>query len=97
MLARHAIKTTDKDKMLTFEMYRHRKILHLNWTMKVTSRVVRNRLNIKADLMQTVMKRKLGLFGYICRTEDSRKIKSVMSVSKKLGIMDGKGRRGGPN
>src|SRR6218665_1593340 len=43
-------------------------------------------------MMQTIMKRKLGLFGYICRLENSRKIKSVM-----LGIMDGKGRRGRPN
>src|SRR6218665_651918 len=53
---------------------------------------VRIRLNIKTDLMQTIMKRKLGLFGHICRMENSRKIKSVM-----LGIMDGKGRRGRPN
>ena len=41
--------------------------------------------------MQTIMKRKLGLFGHICRMEDSREIKSAM-----LGIM-GKGRRGRPN
>jgi len=42
--------------------------------------------------MQTVMKRKLVLFGNIYRMEDSRKIKSVMLV-----IMDGKGRLGRPN
>ena len=33
------------------------------------------KLNIKAEMMQTVMKRKLGLFGHICRMEDSRKSK----------------------
>jgi len=33
--------------------------------MKVTNREVRKRLNIEADLMQTVMKRKPGLFGHI--------------------------------
>jgi len=55
--------------------------------MKVTNRKARKRLKIKADLMQTVMKRKLVLFGHIRRMEDSRKIKSVM-----LGIMDVKGR-----
>src|SRR6218665_2072383 len=38
------------------------------------------------------MKRKMGLFGHICRMEDSRKIKGVM-----LELMDGKGRRGRPN
>src|SRR6218665_2312086 len=86
------IKKTDKDKILAFEMYCYRRMLHLNWTMKVTNKEVRKRLNIKTDLMQTIMKRKLGLFGHICRMENSRKIKSVM-----LGIMDGKGRRGRPN
>jgi len=48
---------------MAFEMYCYRRILHLNWTMKVTNKEVRKRLNIKADLVQTVMKRKLGLFG----------------------------------
>ena len=60
--------------------------------MKVTNREVQKRLNIKADLMQTVKTGKLGLFGHICRMEDSRKIKSVM-----LAIMDGKRRCGRPN
>jgi len=57
--------------------------------VKVANREVRKRLNLKADLMQTVMKRKLGVFGHICKMEDSRKIKSVM-----LGILGGKGRHG---
>src|SRR6218665_423100 len=86
------IKKTDKDKILAFEMYCYRRMLHLNWTMKVTNMEVRKRLNIKTDLMQTIMKRKFGLFEHICRMENSRKIKSVM-----LGITDGKGRRGRPN
>src|SRR6218665_3429152 len=60
--------------------------------IRAVSNLVRKRLNIKTDLMQTIMKRKLGLFGHICRMENSRKIKSVM-----LGIMEGKGRRGRPN
>ena len=89
------IKKTDKDKIFTFEMYCYRRILHLNWTMKVTNREVRERLkfNIKAELMHTVMKRKRkGLFGHVCRIENSRKMKSVM-----LGIIDGKGRHGRSN
>src|SRR6218665_57303 len=60
--------------------------------MKVTNKKDRKWLNIKTDLMQTIMKRKLGLFGHIYRMENSRKIKSVM-----LGVMDGKERRGRPN
>ena len=29
--------------------------------------------------MQSIMRRKLGLFGHICRMDNSRKIKSVMA------------------
>ena len=29
----------------------HKRILHLNWIMKITNRAVRGRLNIKADLI----------------------------------------------
>jgi len=59
------IKKIDKDTMLTFEMYCYRRILHRNWTIKVTNRVVREMLNIKADLMQTVMNRKLDILNII--------------------------------
>ena len=88
------LKKTDQNRILAFEMYCYRRILHLNWTMKVTNHEVRKRLNIKWDIIQTLMGRKLSLFGHniICRIDDSRKIKSVM-----LGIMDGKARRGRPN
>jgi len=38
MLVRHGqSKQADKDKILV-ELYRYRRILHLNWTMKVPSR-----------------------------------------------------------
>jgi hypothetical protein len=86
------IKKTDHDKILAFEMYCYRRILHLNWTMKVTNKEVRRRLHIKEDLIQSVMRRKLGLFGHICRMDNNRKIKTVM-----MGMMDGSGRRGRPN
>src|SRR6218665_2497995 len=49
------------------------------------------RLNIKKDLMQAVMRRKLGLFGHICRMKNNRKIKDVM-----MGMMEGTRRRGSP-
>src|SRR5437870_848373 len=47
--------------------------------------------NVKENLVQVVMRRKLSLFGHICRMENERKIKSVM-----LGSMDGRGKRGRP-
>lgn len=86
------IKKVDREKILAFEMYCYRRMLHLNWKMKVTNKEIRSKLNIKEDLMQRVMGRKLGLFGHICRMDDDRKIKNVM-----LGIMEGKGRRGRPS
>src|SRR6218665_3451949 len=41
--------------------------------------------------MQAVMRKKLGLFGHVCRMKNNRKIKDVMT-----GMMEGTGRRGRP-
>ena len=81
----------DRAKILAFEMYCYRRILHITWTMKVTNKEVRRRLDIRGDIMQSIMRRKLSLFGHICRMDDGRKIKTVM-----LGSMDGGNRRGRP-
>ena len=85
------LKKDDCNKILAFEMYCYRRILRISWIQKVTNVEVRRRLEIREDLLQKVMKRKLGLFGHICRMGNERKIKSVM-----LGSMDGTGRRGRP-
>ena len=69
------LKKIDKDKLLAFEMYCYRSILRLSWTQKVKNIEVRERLNIKDDLIQVIMSRKLKLFGHIMRMENSRKIK----------------------
>jgi len=57
----------------------------------VTNGEIRKRLNIKKDLMQAVMRRKLGLFGHVCRMKNKIKIKDVM-----MGMVEGIGRRGRP-
>ena len=41
--------------------------------------------------MQAVMRRKLELFGHVCRMKNNRKIKDVM-----MEMMEGTGRRGRP-
>src|SRR6218665_1008645 len=69
------IKQTYKDKILAFEMYCYRRMSHLNWTMKVTNKEARKRLNIKTDLMQTIMKRKLGLFEHNMQNGEQQKNK----------------------
>ena len=85
-------KKDDRNKLLAFEMYCYRRILRLSWTERITNLVVRSRLNIREDIIQMIMRRKMTLFGHICRMNDKRKVKSVM-----LGIMDGTGRKGRPN
>jgi len=57
----------------------------------VTNGQIMKRLNIKKDLMQAVMRRKLGLFGHVCRMRNNRNIKDVMT-----GMMEGTERRGRP-
>src|SRR6218665_1251129 len=42
--------------------------------------------------MQAVMRRKLGLFGHVCRMKNNRKIKDVMTR-----MLEGTGRRGRPS
>jgi len=63
-------------KILAFEMYCYRRLLQINWTQKVTNGEIRKWLNIKKDLMQAVMCRKLGLFGHVCRIKNNRKSKT---------------------
>ena len=53
------LKKGDKDKILAFEMFCYRRILRISWTQKVKNAQVGNRLNIKEDLVQVIMKRKL--------------------------------------
>ena len=85
-------KKADKDRILAFEMYCYRRVLRIRWMQKVKNEEVRRRLDVKENLMQVIMKRKLGLFGHVCRMDDSRKIKSVM-----FGMMNGNTRRGRPS
>ena len=85
------LKKTDRDKILAFEMYCYRWILQIRRTQKIRNAEIRNRLNIREDLIQEKMRKMLSLFGHITRIDDSRKIKKIM-----VGIMDGANRRARP-
>ena len=52
---------------------------------------VRRRTRRKQNIVQTVMKRKLNLFGHICRMDDGRMVKTVV-----FGMMEGTNRKGRP-
>ena len=85
------MKKTDTKKLRAFEMCCYRKILNVNWIMRMINVEVWRRLNVTENIMQSIMRKKLELFAHIWRMDNSRKIKSGMT-----GMMDGTGREGRP-
>jgi hypothetical protein len=85
------LKETDKKKLLAFEMKCYRRILRINWRDMIRNEDIRKRISKEETIIDTIRKRKLGLFGHICRMNDNRLIKHIL-FSK----MDGKSRRGRP-
>jgi len=69
---------------MSFEMKCYRRILHIHWQLKITNVEIRQRLDIKKNVMQLIMKRKLKLFWHICRMDDNQLVKNVV-----FGIIDG--------
>jgi hypothetical protein len=78
-----------EQKILAFEIKCYRKILRIDWTQKVTNMELYKRICLKENIMQKLIRKKLGLFGHICRMKDDRKIKTLM-----FGRMKGTNRRG---
>ena len=72
------LKKSDRQKLLAFEMYCYRRVLRISWMDKVTNKEVRNRIHAQEDIIQMIMRRKLNLFGHICRMNDKRLIKKIM-------------------
>ena len=52
---------------------------------------IRKRISKEETIIDTIKKRKLGLFGHICRMDDNRLIKHTLFAK-----MNGKSRRGRP-
>ena len=82
---------TDKKKLLTFEVECYRRTLRINWRGMIRSEDISKKISKEKTLIDTIRKRKLRLFGHICRMNDNRLIKHIV-FSK----MDGKSRRGRP-
>lgn len=79
-------------RILTFERKCYRKVLRIGWMQKVTNEELYQRIQLKENLLQKVIQRKLRLFGHICRMHDNRKIKTLV-----FGMMDGSNKRGRPH
>ena len=85
------LKEADKQKLLAFEMRCYRRILKIHWTDMVRNIDIRKQLGADETIIDVIKKRKLRLFGHICRMDNSRMLKHVV-FSK----TDGKSRRGRP-
>src|SRR5207245_10192366 len=79
------LRKADRTALLIFEMYCYRWILHVKRLYKIRNSEIRRRLLVKEDLAQVVMRRKLSLFGHICRMENERKIKCDAGVNGRKG------------
>ena len=85
--------TKDSQKrVLAFERKCYRKILRIGWTQRIHNEEVYRRVEMKENLMQKIIHRKLGMFGHICRMGDERNIKALV-----FGMMEGKNKRGRPH
>ena len=85
------LKSVDERRLLAFEMKCYRRLLKIRWQDKVTNASIRERLQRNETVVDTVKRRKLQLFGHICRMPDDRLPKTVM-----LGMVNGSRPRGRP-
>ena len=69
----------------------YRSMLNIRWYDRVTNIEVLARVEPNYRLRQMLMKRKLGLFGHICRMGDHRLIKTIT-----FGMTGGRRKRGRP-
>ena len=79
-------------KILAFERKCYRKILRICWTQKVSNENLYRRIQVKENLMQNIIQRKLRLFGHICHMNNDRRIKTLM-----FRMIEGKNKKGRPN
>mgnify|MGYP003513168074 FL=1 len=85
------LKEVDRKRLLAFEMKCYRRIMRVSWRDKVTNDSIRRYLSREHTIIETFKRRKLQLFGHICRMDDRRLLKSIM-----LGTVDGSRPRGRP-
>ena len=70
----HALRRFVLDVLLLSVM----RMLRISWTAKARGENIRRKLRIKENIIQTIAKRKLRLFGHIQRMDSPRKLKVVV-------------------
>jgi len=72
------LKSTDEDRMKSFEMKAFRQILRVTWT----SDWVLKKAGTEPFLLQSVKKRKLSYYGHVLRKEGSCIEKKIMQLHR---------------
>ena len=72
------LKQTDKKKLLAFEMKCYRRILQISWKDIVRNIDRRRQIAAQGTMTYVVKKRKLRLFGHICRMVDNKLVKHTL-------------------
>ena len=65
-------------RILAFERICYRKVLRIGWRQNLRNEELYDRIYLEETLLQKVIRRKLQLFGHICRMDRNRKIKDIM-------------------
>lgn len=77
--------------MKAFEMKCYRRLLGVKLFHHVTNEEISQRVHLEEDVVTTIKRRKVQLFGHVCRMNDDRLLKIIM-----LGMVDGNNGRGRP-
>ena len=85
------LKSEDERRLLAFEMRCYRRLLKVCWKDKIRNDAIRKKIQKQSTIIDAIKKRKLELFGHICRMRDDRLIRTVM-----MGMVTGNRRRGRP-
>ena len=85
------LKAADENRLRAFETRCYRRLLGIHWFDRVTNEAVRTRVGRAETVVDTVRKRKMELFGHICRMNGERMLKTVVT-----GMVDGSRGRGRP-
>ncbi|CAF1270699.1 unnamed protein product [Adineta ricciae] len=85
------LKEGDKKKLLAFEMRCYRRLLRISWKDMVRNIDIRKQIGAHETIVDKIKRRKLKLFGHVCRMDDNRLLKHVV-----FSRINGKSRRGRP-
>jgi hypothetical protein len=85
------LKAVDENRLRAFETRCYRRLLGIHWFDRVTNEAVRTRVGRAETVVDTVRRRKIELFGHICRMNDERMLKTVVT-----GMVDGSRGKGRP-